>query len=108
MSAGNFLNRVFDFRLLRRVVALAGPFRKQFYTAMGLAVLLALLSVLSPALIKVTIDAYMMAGNLQMLYVMTAVMFGAIVLQAGLSYVFTYISGWLGQNIILRLRSNVF
>ena len=108
MSAGNLLNRLFDFRLLRRILGLAAPFRKQFYGAMVLAVLLALFSVLSPALIKITIDDYVMAGNMQMLYVMTAVMFGAIVLQSALSYVFTFLSGWLGQNIILRLRTTVF
>lgn len=108
MAAGKLLHRIFDFRLFRRILALANPFRKQFYIAMGLAVALALLSVLSPALIKITIDDYVMAGDMQMLYVMTAAMLAAILLQAGLSYIFTYISGWLGQNIILRLRSNVF
>lgn len=108
MAAGNLLNRVFDFRLFRRILGLAAPFKKQFYIAMTLAVLLALLSVLSPALIKITIDDYVMAGDMQMLYVMTAAMLAAILLQASLSYVFTYVSGWLGQNIILRLRSNVF
>ena len=58
MSAGVLLNRVFDFRLFRRILSLAGPFRKQFYTAMVLAVALALLSVLSPALIRITIERW--------------------------------------------------
>jgi len=108
MVLGKVIGRVFDFKLFRRILSLASPFRLQFYSAMGLAVALALLSVLNPALIKITIDRYVMHGNAPMLYTMTAVMFGVIVSQAALSYVFTYVSGWLGQNIILRLRSDVF
>ncbi|HZG01284.1 MAG TPA: ABC transporter ATP-binding protein, partial [Chitinophagales bacterium] len=102
------MSRLFDFRLLSRILGLARPFRKQFIGAMVLAVLLALLTVLSPALIGITIDRFVMAGDRRMLYVMTSVMLAAILLQSGLSYVFTYLSGWLGQNIILRLRHNVF
>ena len=108
MSSGPLLSRLFDFRLLSRILGLARPFRKQFIGAMVLAVLLALLTVLSPALIGITIDRFVMAGDRRMLYVMTSVMLAAILLQSGLSYVFTYLSGWLGQNIILRLRHNVF
>lgn len=102
------LNKIIDIRLLFRVLRLVGPHKKQFYVAVVIAVLIAGLSILSPYLIQLTIDKYILTGNWKMLQYMTILMLIVLSFQGFLAYNFTYITAWLGQSIIKRLRVRVF
>ncbi len=50
------LNKLLDFHLLRRVMGLAKPYKRKFYIALALAVVMAVLSPLTPYLIHITVD----------------------------------------------------
>ncbi len=54
------------------------------------------------------VDEYIVPRQIETLWIIAAATMGAIVLEAFLSYWFSYNSKWLGQAIIRRLRFDVF
>ncbi|MGB3077309.1 MAG: ABC transporter ATP-binding protein [Chitinophagales bacterium] len=102
------LNKLIDFRLLRRVLGLVKPYKKRFYLALLIAVLLAVLSPVNPFLIQITIDRYILAGDWNKLLMMSCILMGILFFQAGLTYFFTYNTNWLGQSIVRDLRERVY
>ena len=102
------LNKLIDFRLLRRVLSLVKPYKNRFYIALLIAVVMAALSPLSPYLIQITIDKYILTGNWNRLLLMSCFLMGLLFFQAGLTYFFTYNTNWLGQSIVRDLRRRVY
>lgn len=98
----------FSLGLMWRVLALARPFRRQFLFATILSLLLAITTPLTPFLIQITVDDYIMAFNANGLLVMAGLLVGLIILQAVIRYFFVYSTGWLGQSVIRNLRTRVF
>lgn len=101
-------DKLIDFRLLRRVMGLVKPYKKRFYIAVFIAVLIAVLSPLNPYLIQVTVDKYILAGDWNKLLMMTVILFGTLIFQALLTYYFTFNTNWLGQSIVRDLRQRVY
>ena len=97
-----------NFSLLRRVFALAIPYRGIFVLAAVLAVVLAPVAIARPHLIKVMVDDYIFPGNLSGLSRMVLVVFGVLILEVLLRYVFIYSTNLLGQSVIKDLRVEVF
>lgn len=100
--------RAFDRRVVTRLLAYLGPHRK----LMALAFLLMLvgtgLTLLTPYLISIAIDRYIMAGDLVGL---TWVSLATIAAYAGI-YGSTagqsYMLSWVGQKVLATLRSQLF
>lgn len=69
---------------------------------------MAALSIVNPQLIQKTIDDYILHSNEKMLLVMAMVVLLSLIIQAALSFQFTYSTNLLGQNIIKDLRLRVF
>ena len=97
-----------NFSLLRRVFALAKPYRGIFALAAALAVVLAPIAIARPHLIKVMVDDYIFPGNLSGLATMVWIVFGVLVVEVLLRYVFIYSTNLLGQSVIKDLRVDVF
>ncbi len=102
------LNKIIDFSLLRRVMRLVKPYKKRFYVAVAIAVSTAVLAPVIPYIVQITIDKYIIGGNSAMLYNMTYLLLAILLLQALLSYNFTYSTNLLGQSIVRDLRTRVF
>jgi ATP-binding cassette subfamily B protein len=100
--------KLFDWQLLKRIINLAAPFRRQFIIALSLSVLLAIVAPIRPYLIQVTVDRDIMNLNLQGLINMTVLLIAILIGETFLRYYFSYLTGWLGQSVIKNLRSNVF
>lgn len=84
------------------------PYRKQFFLLVFLIILLAILVPATPLLIQHTIDHYIMEANYKGLTLMIVFMFGLLIMQSVVQYYNTYLSGWLGQNIIRDIRIALF
>ena len=97
-----------DYRLLKRVLTLAQPFKKVFITAAALAVVLAPVAILRPKLVQVMVDDYITVKNIPGLMNMAMVFVGVLILEALLRYIFIYSTNLLGQSVIRDLRVNVF
>ena len=97
-----------DFFLLRRVLALAKPYRGLFLLAGVLAVVLAPLATARPYLIQVMVDDYIFVNDIAGLSRMGLLLAGLLILEAILQYTFIYSSNWLGQSVIRDLRVQVY
>ena len=98
----------FDLQLLRRVLALALPYKRIAIVAVVLAVLLAPLAVARPRIVQKIVDDFVFVGDVGGMTFWAAVVFGLIVLEALCRYAFIYSSNWLGQSIIRDFRVRVF
>jgi ATP-binding cassette subfamily B protein len=97
-----------DSKLLRRIFRLTEKYRRVFFLAAFLSVILAPVSIIRPYLVQYTVDHHIIVPNSQGLVVMIAVLCSILMFEGFLSYVFTYTTGWLGQSIIRDLRVRVF
>ena len=98
----------FDIVLLWRIVKLARPYKKSFYAAALLAVVLAPVAVARPRLVQEMVDEYIFKNDVPGMGKIALVIFAVLVLESILRYLFIYITNWLGQSVIRDLRVNVF
>ena len=99
---------LFDLPLLKRVLSLAKPYRNEFYGAIFLSLLMALLSPLRPYLVQVALDKNIATDNAQGLQQILLWMIGLLLVETLLRYYFSYLTAWLGTSIIKDLRQQVF
>lgn len=97
-----------DFYLLGRVLGLARPYKKVFWTAGILAVVLAPVATLRPYLVKVMVDEHIFVGDIDGLTRVAFWLCGLLLLEALLRYVFIFSTNLLGQSVIRDLRVKVF
>lgn len=97
-----------DYLLLGRVLALAKPYKKVFFLAGVLTVVLAPLAILRPYIIKVMVDDYIFKFDIPGLTNMAVLLASILMVEVGLRYVFIYSTSWLGQSVIKDLRVRMF
>ncbi len=97
-----------DVSILRRIYRYLRPYQKQFYIAILLTVLLALIAPVRPYLVQYTIDEFILKNNSNGLLMMVGVLFIALAFQTVVQYFHTVITNWLGQSAILDLRKLIF
>ena len=100
--------KIFDTKLFGKLLAFVKPYNITFYGVMLSAIIISLLSTLTPYLLKVVVDDYLLTKNyegmLVIIFIMIIVLFSEVVFM----YIFTYNANWLGQKVIKDLRVNVF
>ena len=110
--------KFFDFDLLKRVMRFAAPYKKRFYWSIALAIILAVFTPVRPILIQLTVDNYI-AGDktttyfngmtiTRMLVLITIIQVVFLFVETGLRFYFSYITAWLGQNVVKDLRVKVY
>src|SRR3990170_5974430 len=110
MSDKATVRRIFDFRLLRRVLHYAAPYKKKFYISVALAILLAIFSPVRPILIQVTINDYIKTGvdasgntkiRMEELIIwITIIQIVLLLVESGFRFYFSYVTAWLGQTVV--------
>ncbi len=101
-------SKKFNYSLFRRVMAMVKPYKRTFYFTVALTVVLAPLAVLRPKLVETMVDDYIFRGDVRGMTLMTALIFGILLLEVTLRYFFLYWADWLGQSTIRDLRTRVF
>lgn len=104
----SFVKKLFNFSLLRRVFSYAAPYKKQFFTSVVLAVLLAVVAPARPFLIQLTVDDYITHGLLRMVVYVTVIQVVLLLVESYMRFSFSYLTSWLGQAVIKDLRGGVF
>ena len=97
-----------DFYILIRVLKLAKPYKSIFFLAAFLAIVLAPLATLRPYLVQQMTDKYIVNKDLMGMNYMVMILFGLLIAEAVLAYIFNYSTSWLGANAVRDLRSKVF
>ncbi len=103
-TSGNII----DFKVLKRLMKFVMPYRGRFYLVIFLTFTIGVLTPLRPILIQYTIDHDVAAGDYQSMTYMMLLLLGMLVLQAFVEYIHTYMSGWLGQQVIRDIRTKLY
>ncbi len=102
------MSKNIDFALLFRVVRYSFDYKKMFYSALLMALLLAPLGALRPYLINLGVDKYILNGNMSGLLTLCWVIVGLVILEAGLRFFFNYLTDALGIYVTRDLRIRIF
>lgn len=108
MSEPTVRKKIFDFSLLKRVFRYAAPYKKRFYLSLLLAILLAVLAPVRPFLIQQTINKFIASGSINWVIWITVIQIGLLLIESGFRFYFSFITAWLGQNVVNDLRQKVY
>ncbi|MES2558432.1 MAG: ABC transporter ATP-binding protein [Bacteroidota bacterium] len=98
----------FNFSLLRRIYALASPYKVKLIIAVLLVVLMAFLGPVRPFLIQYTLDHDVADGDTPGLINMSLLIFGLLIFQSLIQVWSTVLTNFLGQTVIKDLRNQVY
>lgn len=98
----------FNFSLLRRIYALASPYKVKLIIALLLVVLMAFLGPIRPFLIQYTLDHNVADGDIPGLIQMSLLIFGLLLFQSLIQVWSTVLTNFLGQTVIKDLRNQVY
>lgn len=104
VSSGNII----DFKVLRRLISFVKPYKGRFYIIIVLTVVLGVLTAVRPLLILQTLDDDVAKGDYWSMVTMMLIVLGLLVIQSGLQYAHTYLSGRIGQYVIRDLRIKLY
>ena len=100
--------KIFDIKLFSKLLVFVKPYNSTFYGVMFTAILISLFSVLTPYLLKVVVDDYILVKNYEGMQSIILLMMLVLLLEVIFMYLFTFYANWLGQKVIKDLRVNVF
>lgn len=80
----------------------------RFYLVVFLTILIGLLSPVRPILVQYTLDNDVANGDYLGMVWMIGLLFGLLFLQSVVQYAHTYLSGWLGQQVIRDIRTKLY
>ncbi len=97
-----------NFSILKKVILLASDFKRKIWIAFSTTVLLALLSPIRPWLIEKAINEYAGVGDLKGLVFICFIILVLIIFSSVLQFFNEYITGWIAQSVLKKLRLKVF
>lgn len=98
----------FNFSLLRRIYALAKPYKTRLVIAIALVLLMAFLGPYRAYLIQYTLDNAVANGDMKGLIRMSLVIFALLLAQSLIQVWSTILTNFLGQRVIRDLRNKVY
>ncbi|MDP4680678.1 MAG: ABC transporter ATP-binding protein/permease [Cyclobacteriaceae bacterium] len=99
---------IVDVSVLKRLFKFVYPYKTEFYFLVVLTISLSVLMVIRPKLIQIAIDKKIALMDYNGLKVIITILILLLVMQAFVQYLHTYLSGWLGQNVIRDIRIQLF
>ena len=100
--------KIFDVKLFSKLLVFVKPYNYTFYGVMFTAILISLFSTLTPYLLKVVVDDYILVKNYEGMQSIILIMMLVLLFEVIFMYLFTFYANWLGQKVIKDLRVNVF
>ena len=100
--------KVFDIKLLSKLMDYSNPYRLIYYFVLLSAILLSVFSTLSPYLLKIVIDDYITPKDYDGLVFFSLLMLLSLILEVVFQFIFIYYANWLGQMIVKDLRVELF
>ena len=108
MSIKNVSGNLFDFKILGRLMLFCRPYMSVFYLLVLLTISLSILQPIRPYITQIVIDDYISVNDIKGLQFMIVLLIALLAVNAVVMYFHTYLSGWLGQNIIRDIRIKLF
>jgi ATP-binding cassette, subfamily B, multidrug efflux pump len=104
VSSGNII----DWSVLARLMKFVIPYRGRFISVVILTVVLGVLAPTRPILIQYTLDKDVAVGDYNAMVLMMIILLGLLVVHSIAQYIHTYLSGWLGQQVIRDIREKLY
>ncbi len=104
VSSGNII----DWSVLRRLMKFVTPYRGRFISVVVLTILLGVLAPTRPVLIQYTLDHDVSVGNYDAMVRMMIILLALLIFNSIAQYIHTYLSGWLGQQVIRDIRAKLY
>jgi len=98
----------FEFALLWRILKLSSPYKTQFWLAIITTILVSVTVPIRPYLIQLALDEHIAIGDIEGLTEITFLILFFLLGQALLQFWNSYVTGWIGQSVIMDLRNFVF
>lgn len=116
MSATKTSKKIFNTRVLRRLLAFASPYKNRFWLALILSVLLAVMAPFRPLLIQLSIgmgmqeqaDAWFVKGPGGFIIEITIIQIVLLLIETITRYYFTYSTATLGQSVVRDMRQATY
>ena len=99
---------IIDFSVLRRIMQFVRPYRGRFYFLILLTFTVGVLTPLRPMLVQWTLDGPVFKGDYAGMLNMIVILLVLLVIQSLVQYVHTYMSGWMGQQVIKDIRTQLY
>ncbi len=97
-----------DWRMLRRVLATAKPFKSLFIQSIVLAVVITPFSIAQPFIVQQIVDNNIINGQKDGMVMMAVLFMVVLLINVVMKYYFIYITAELGQSVIKDMRVKVF
>ncbi|MFT7352433.1 MAG: ATP-binding cassette subfamily B multidrug efflux pump [Flavobacterium sp.] len=104
----NKTGKAFDMDIFLRLMSFAKSYKRNFIIASSSAILLSGVALLTPIILKDTVDIYIANKDSQGLINSVLLMFGVLMLEVVLRFIFIYFANWVGQHIIRDIRAKIF
>ena len=118
--------KIFDFSLLRRIFFFVRPYKSYFYLSLLLAIFMAIAAPVRPYLIQLTVNGatgkaaqvpdwvkWVLFGNdlsdvSRFIIAVTIFQISFLFIETAIRFLFSYITAWMGQNVVKDLRVTVY
>src|SRR6187549_586676 len=84
------------------------PYNGRFVIVIVLTILLGVLAPTRPILVQYTLDHHVAFGNYDAMVKMMMILLGLLFFQTITQYFHTYLSGWMGQQVIRDIRTKLY
>ena len=99
--------KYFDLKQFVKLMQFVKPYNKSFYLVMFFAVILSVITTVTPYLLKVVVDDYIIPKDYSGMALIILLMIIALTVEVLLMFCFTYYSNWLGQKVIKDIRVKI-
>ncbi len=100
--------KYFDLKQFVKLMRFVKPYNNRFYLVMLFAVALSVITTVTPYLLKVVVDDYIIPKDYSGMTFIILLMAIALTVEVILMFSFTYYSNWLGQKVIKDIRVKIF
>jgi ATP-binding cassette subfamily B multidrug efflux pump len=118
--------KIFDFSLLKRIFFFVRPYSSYFYLSLVLAIFMAVAAPVRPYFIQLTVNGaigkaaqvpdwvkWVLFGNdlsdvSRFIIAVTIFQISFLIIETAIRFLFSYITAWMGQNVVKDLRVTVY
>jgi len=100
--------KYFDLKQFAKLMQYVKPYNKSFYLVLFFAIVLSVITTVTPYLLKIIVDDYIIPKDYSGMTFIIFLMAVTLVIEVVLMFSFTYYSNWLGQKVIKDIRVKIF
>jgi len=100
--------KIFDFNLFKKLMNFVAPYKASYYLVMLFAFCLSFFSILTPYLLKITVDDYITKKDYEGMITYLSLMLAALIFEVCFQFLFVFYANFLGQRVIKDMRVSVF